>query len=135
MKIVIALFAILLAGCAGAPIQPLTPAQIVAQINTQVCPSVKLILADLQTPGLVTDPALLAKLPTVQNDVTAVCADGATLNAASLQTLATSALPIVLDVVKAVPGPQQDAAIAGITAAQILLPILIAQVQALPAVK
>ncbi|PUA17248.1 hypothetical protein [Glaciimonas sp. PCH181] len=127
----LAVVVLLISGCA-LPVQPLTPAQIVAQVNMQVCQVIPAILVGVQTPGLAIDPSLQAKIPIAQKDITDVCSAGATINPANLQTLATSALPIILEIVKAVPGPQQDTAVATITAAQILLPILIAQIQAMP---
>ncbi|PUA19565.1 hypothetical protein [Glaciimonas sp. PCH181] len=127
----LAVLVLLISGCA-LPVQPLTPAQIVAQVNTQVCQVIPAILVGVQTPGLAIDPALQAKIPIVQKGIADVCTAGVTIDPANLQTLATSALPVILEIVKAVPGPQQDTAVATITAAQILLPILIAQIQAMP---
>lgn len=138
MKIVIALFVAIamLAGCANQPlIAPMSPAEIANQINTVICPGSAAILIDLKTPGLITNAALAAKLPDVQKDVDAVCADGAALNSASLQTLFVSAQPIILAIVQATPGPYQEPAIAAIGAAQLLEPILVAQIKTLEAAK
>lgn len=134
MKLIIAaLLAIAtLAGCA-IPVRQASPAQILTQINMVICPGSQAVLTTLQIPGLIINPSLAAQLPMLQRDAAAVCADGASLNSANLDTLLTSSLPIILSIVQAVPGPQQAPAIAAIAAAQLLLPILIAQVKALEA--
>ncbi|MDB5777629.1 MAG: hypothetical protein JWP38_3762 [Herbaspirillum sp.] len=127
---ILAGFALLLSGCAAPGAAP-TPAQILSQLNTQVCPGLVAAGPILTTlPGVSdTDKALLAK---ASADVSKVCAAGATLNPADLQTLAASSLPVVLGIVQALPAfPQQAAIVTGIGAAQILLPILIAQVKAI----
>lgn len=138
-KIAFALFAAiaLLAGCGTNPvlIQPVPLPQLIAQFNNQFCPASKLILADLQLPGLVLPPGAAGKLPKVAKDLGVVCAAGVTLNATNVQTIIDSSLPDLLSIVELIPGPNQGTAIAAITAAQILMPLIKAQVQALPAVK
>jgi hypothetical protein len=113
------------------PLTPLTPAQLIAQIDAQ-CVIVKsaLVLAPTM-PGV--SAGVLASLPNITGSVNTVCAATATLNAASLQTLVDTALPAILTIVEAVPNPDPNvrAAITGIQLAQILLPGLIAQAKAI----
>jgi hypothetical protein len=134
---IVALAAVLtLAGCGTVlqsqpQLQLLTPAQLVAQVNTVICPVYGATAAAIETtPGI--DPAVVEKLQGVSNSVDQVCAAGAALNAANLQTLADSSVPVILAIAQTLsPSPQRDAAIAAISAAKILLPILIAQVKAI----
>jgi len=128
---ILAGFALLLTGCAStstgtAP----TPAQIIAQVNAQVCPGVTAALTVAQTlPEL--SAADQGKLADASKTIGAVCAANTGLNAADLQSLAESALPVILAAIKVAPVfPEQAAIVNGIGAAQILLPILIAQAQA-----
>lgn len=124
----------LLVGCANQILtQPMSQAQILSQINTVICPGSKVILDDLQIPAMGIPAPLVAKIPQLNDDISTVCADGAIINSANLQTLVDSSLPILLQIVQLIPGPQQTPAVIAIGAAQALLPLLISQVKAIEA--
>jgi hypothetical protein len=132
MKRILLLSFVFLFGLAGCASQTqLTPTQIITQINTQVCPVMTAALTVASTLPQPT-PATATALADVAKINTQVCAAGAQLNSASLQTLVTSALPVLLGVVEAAPvkTPEVTAAIDGITIAQAVLPLIIAQVKA-----
>jgi hypothetical protein len=126
-----------LAGCATtqAPIviAPITPAQLLTQINTVVCPVYDATATAIETtPGV--DPAVATSLQAQSAKVDKVCALSATLDATNLQTLADSSVPVILAIAESLPpSPQRDAAIAAITIAKTMLPVLIAQVKAIAA--
>lgn len=101
---------------AGAAVQ--TPAQIAAQ----VCPPVQTALAGLN--ALVGLPAgAKADLDTITPLVAGVCSAGATINLASLQTLQQTALPAIINAVKAsgMAVEAQNSMILDIAAAQLVL--------------
>ena len=98
------LFAFSLIACLSAcstpsgqlPIPLLTPTQIVAQ----VCPAAQAVGIALTTlPEL--DIKLVAAVQAAQPAVSVLCSEGATVSVASLQAFNTSALPVLLDAVKA----------------------------------
>jgi hypothetical protein len=116
--------AAVMVACATAPgAAKLTPAQIAAQ----VCPPTQAALTSLQA---------LTGLPAVaQTDLTkakpmvdAVCAAGATVNIANLQTLASTGIPAIVTIVQASPLPATDKnnVILGIAATQIILDAVLA---------
>jgi hypothetical protein len=86
-----------LAGCANvSPRSVRTPAQIAAQ----VCPPVQATLDTLQMlPGLPVETQ--ANLALAMPIVNGACSVGATVDLSSLQALEGTALPVLLDVVKA----------------------------------
>lgn len=81
---------VLVSGCANVPKQ--TPAQIAAT----VCPGVQSELALLSASGVFTGGAAATLANQIQPDVAAVCASGATVTSANLQTLVNATLPVVV---------------------------------------
>jgi hypothetical protein len=109
-----------LSACVTAPVPlaPLTPVQVAAQ----VCPPVQVALGSLQM--LVGLPlGAQADLAAAVPLVAAVCSAGATANPASLQSLAQTALPLVLGVVKAsaLTAADQNNIVLAVGAAQIVI--------------
>ncbi len=95
-----------------------TPAQVAAQI----CPPIQTALSGLNAlAGL--PLGAKADLDAVTPLVTGVCAAGETVNPASLQTLQQTALPAIINAVKAsgMAVEQQNSVILDITAAQLVL--------------
>jgi len=88
---------IALAACNGsAPVAKLSPAQVAAI----VCPSAKSELQTLELAGVFTGGAADTLSKQVSPDVDAVCAIGATVTDAKLQTMANAAFPLVTSIVK-----------------------------------
>jgi len=88
----------MLAGCASNGTAPkLTPAQIAAII----CPNVQTELATLSAAGVFTGGAAATLQNQVQPDVAAVCAAGAAVTVANLQTLSSATVPVVIAAVNA----------------------------------
>lgn len=93
-----------------------------AQIAAQVCPPVQTAMTGLN--ALVGLPEGAQKdLATVGPIVAAVCTVGATVNTDNLQQLAQTALPAIVNVVKAsaLSAEEQNAVIVDVTAAQLIL--------------
>jgi hypothetical protein len=103
------------------------------QIHAQVQAQCSIIQTGLSV-ALLSPGANLTSLTDVSKTVNSVCAADATLDAASLQTLIDTALPAILAIAKNVPNPdpQVQAVIDGVTLAQALLPVMVAQIKALP---
>lgn len=117
--------AAVMSGCASTT--GVVAVQTPAQVAAQVCPPTETAIASLKL--LQGMPAqAIANLATAEQIVTTVCTAGATVNVADLQTLATTALPIVLDVVQASPldPAQQNQIILGVSAAQIVISAVLA---------
>jgi hypothetical protein len=93
-----------------------------AQIAAQVCPPVQTAMTGLN--ALVGLPAGAQKdLAAITPIVAGVCTVGATVNADNLQQLAQTALPAIVNVVKAsaLSAEEQNAVIVDVTAAQLIL--------------
>jgi hypothetical protein len=103
---------------ANAPISAQTPAQIAAQ----VCPPVQTAMTGLNALAGLPEGAQ-KDLATITPMVAAVCTVGATANIDNLQQLAQTALPAIVNVVKAsaLSVEEQDAIIVDVTAAQLVL--------------
>lgn len=104
--------------CGTIPANQQTPQQIAAQ----VCPAMQITIANLSTlEGL--DAQAKADLVTAQPIVSAVCAAGGTVDAASLQTLSATALPALIKIADAAPLKHElhDQIVLGLTVAQITL--------------
>lgn len=92
------------------------------QIAAQVCPPVETALTGLQSlVGLPLDA--MAAINTAIPVVNGVCAASATVNLASLQTLQQTALPAIMNAVKAssMSAEQQNAVVLDITAAKLIV--------------
>lgn len=135
----LAIFAVLalslLVGCASNPALPQTPQQILAQVNTQVCPVVTAAISVIpQLDGISVDAKTEAAKAGAK--VTAVCAQISAvtghIGASDLEDLAKNALPTVLGILMAVPDPNPTVVAAknAILIGQALLPVLIAQIKA-----
>lgn len=98
-----------------------------AQVANQICPPVQAALTVLSVPGVL-DPKLGAELAVATPIIDGVCTASATVNVNDLHSLASTALPAVLQVVQVStlsPQAKQDATI-GIAAAQSALAQVIA---------
>lgn len=134
-KVLLSMLALVaLAGCVNAP-TPKTPAQVLDQVSTQVCPVVQAALIIIPgLDGVSTDAKKQAM--DAADKVNAVCTNIAKANtkvgSADLEDLVKNALPVVFNILMAVPDPNPTVVAAkdGILIAQALLPILIAQVKA-----
>lgn len=130
-KHILALFAVaVLAACGTTPATG-TSAQSTQQIAAQVCPPVETALTGLQS--LVGLPIeTMAAINTAIPIVNGVCAAGATVDLASLQTFNQTALPALLSAVKAssMSAEQQNAIVLDITAAKLIIGAFIQAQQA-----
>lgn len=118
---------VMFAGCANAPVKLIPPAQLVKDF----CPIVNADLAVLDASPLLTaqQKALLDGPNGVIAVNKAVCAAGATINAADIQTLNDTAFPALIGLVSALPMlPNQPAILLGLTLAQPILNQIAAQV-------
>jgi len=114
------------AGCTSAPVSIPTPQQLV----TDFCPIVNADLAVLSVSPLLTASQQSLLTNTIIPDNKAVCAAGAVINVASLQTLQATAFPALITLVGSLPDlPNQPAILLGLTLAQ---PILTQIINALP---
>jgi hypothetical protein len=117
-SLVLAVLALCLGACSSTgSLSVQTP----AQIASQVCPPVQTTLTSLSF--LVLDPKVTADLAVAKGAVDLVCSAGEAINLASLQTMATTALPSVIEAIKASPMSvsDQNQAILDLTAASIIL--------------
>jgi hypothetical protein len=112
-------------GDAGTGASTSAAAQIPAEVVAKVCPPLQTALSGLN--ALVGLPASArADLDAVTPIIAGVCAAGATINLANLQTLQQTALPTIANTIKAsgMAAEQQNSLILDITAAQIVLSTL-----------
>lgn len=109
------------AGCASTGATQKTPSQIAAL----VCPSLETGLTTLQTDGVFTGVAANTLSVQIEPDVTAVCAAGASVTTASLQTLANATFPVVLTAISnsSLPASEKSKDTSIITAVQLALNI------------
>ncbi len=119
--LIIALFA--LSACAVQPVPVLlTPAQLVTVVNKQFCPQAQIVVGSLR--ALVGQPAdVQAALDAGAPVLAAFCAANATVDAASIQTLAETTLPALRNAVTAavLDVDQKNSIILAIGATQIIL--------------
>jgi hypothetical protein len=127
MKLNIALIsalaiAVFLSACTSTGTTASPATQNPAQVAAQICPPIQTALSGLN--ALAGLPAgAKADLDTVTPLVAGVCAAGESVNLASLQTLQQTALPAIINAVKAsgMVVEQQNSVILDITAAQLVL--------------
>lgn len=130
---VAALFAVAaLNGCAGGPkplsLPSLSTAQL-QQLTSQVCTALNTDVLLLEGPtgkALLPASAMTKVTTLIGPTITAVCSSGASIDVTSLQTLNSTVLPALIDVVSSVPSiPDQPEILAGLTLAQVaLVPIV-----------
>ena len=102
-----------------------------AQIAEQVCPSVQVVIADLQLPAVL-DPVAAAKLAIAQPIIARVCASAESATAPGLRSLQANTVPQLIEIVgnSGMAQAKKDAAIATITAVQAIIAPVVAQVAA-----
>jgi len=128
-KLLIAsLIALSLSGCATTG--PNTPVTTPATLVAQFCPLVQSLNTQISTfPGVSAN--VVSDLDKARPIIAAVCTEGATITALNLQSLASDAVPALLDIIEATPAaatPQGQAIIVGLDLVQTLLPEVIADI-------
>ncbi|HSY30248.1 MAG TPA: hypothetical protein VK832_22225 [Burkholderiaceae bacterium] len=114
--------AVFLSACTSTGNTTSPATQTPAQVAAQICPPIQTALSGLN--ALTGLPAgAKADLDTVTPLVAGVCATGESVNLASLQSLQQTALPAIINAVKAsgMAVEQQNSVILDITAAQVVL--------------
>lgn len=118
----------LFAGCASAPIPLTVPTP--AQLTADFCPVVNADLTALSSSTLLTSAQRTLLTTVIIPDNQAVCAAGAAINVANLQTLNATAFPALIALVGALPMiPSQPAILVGLTLAE---PVLTQIINSLP---